>query len=475
MISIFWKIRQYGLWAFLALLLVVCVSCGDADYSPSSSSGSFLVLGDIHFNPFYDPDLFPRLMDSPSEKWADIFNDSHISQPQSWGKETNYPLLVRLLEALSTQVSSNPVVLFQGDILVHWFRETFFALYGEEDEAALRSFVLKTVSFFVDQLRNSLPEPIPVMFVLGNNDSYAGDYALIPGGAFLVDTAPLFYGDFLMGEGDWEIFEKTYRSGGYYRAQPAGSRVLFLCLNTLLFSVHWSGNQGVQVSGVAEQHLDWLEENLAHARDSGEKVWLLMHVPPGADVYGTVTTYMDASGRISDAAMMWRPEYQERFSGIVHEYRDVIQYGFSGHTHMDEYRLSVNGEGGPSVPVLVTPGISPLFGNNSAFKKFSMEPDSWELLDYESLTYRFKEDSNRFLPEYRFSSAYQMEGPLESSLATLWPWLSSDSTGQQNYIHFYYSGHDADNPISDMNWPAYWCAIGHMDREGYIRCVNSYQ
>ena len=80
-----------------------------------------------------------------------------------------------MLAAVKKQVSSSPVMLFQGDILAHKFRETFFQLYGGEDETALRSFVYKTVQFFVNQLRGVLPEGIPVMFMLGNNDSYAGD------------------------------------------------------------------------------------------------------------------------------------------------------------------------------------------------------------------------------------------------------------------------------------------------------------
>lgn len=463
----------YGrfLYGLLSLLFILCVNCGGDSAPSSSTTRPVLVLGDIHFNPFYDPDLFPELMASPPELWPHIFEGSVITEPQSWGKETNYPLLVKLLDAVQSRVSSSPVVLFQGDILAHKFRETFFGLYGEQDEAALRTFVHKTVAFFVDQLRGALPEDTPVMFVLGNNDSYAGDYRLIPGGDFLMETAELFYTEFLLRQVDCDTFKETYCEAGYYKAQPLSSKVVFICLNTLLFSVNWSG----EGTDAPEQHLAWLRDTLADAQASGKKVWLVMHVPPGADIYGTVAAYMDETGHISDAAMMWKPDYQERFMEMMREYTDIIQAGFAGHTHMDEYRLVSDSGGQSPNPVLITPGISPVFGNNPAFKIFDMGESNWELRDYRSMVYPFDGGIREFSPYYLFSSVYQMEGPLTASLSLLWPRLSTDTADRQNYTHFYYSGHDAGNPVNDINWPAYWCAVGNMDKEDYMACVNSYR
>jgi len=73
---------------------------------------------------------FPLILQGESIcQWDEIFQGSPVTEPQSWGQETNYPLLVRLLDALRRQVNASPVALFQGDILAHKFRESFFELY----------------------------------------------------------------------------------------------------------------------------------------------------------------------------------------------------------------------------------------------------------------------------------------------------------------------------------------------------------
>jgi hypothetical protein len=63
--------------------------------------------------------------------------------------------------------------------------------------------------------------------------------------------------------------------------------------------------------------------------------------------------------------------------------------------------------------------------------------------------------------------------PLEPSLVALFPTMAMDSPHQRAYGRFYYSGHDAADIIDDINWPAYWCGIGNMDKKAYIECVNA--
>ena len=207
---------------FITLSAFLFAGCG-ANSSDTSvgTTTQFLFISDIHFSPFYDETIFNDLVQADVSRWAAIFESSTITEPQSWGNETNYPLLVKALDAARKQVSSMPFMLFGGDILAHKFRETFFGLYGKEDEEALRAFSYKTVAFFVSQVRERFGE-IPVLFILGNNDAYAGDYLIVPGGAFLADTAELFYSQFLLQGADREQYVKTYRAGGYYVADPAG-------------------------------------------------------------------------------------------------------------------------------------------------------------------------------------------------------------------------------------------------------------
>lgn len=455
---------------FLCIIAAWCSGC-TSDSSPVKASAPIVVFSDVHFTPFYDPEIFWDLVDASPDLWAGIFKGSSITEPQSWGKETNYPLFIRMLRAVRQASASSPLVLFPGDILAHKFRETFFQLYGEEDEEAVRSFVYKTCAFFAGQVREHL-SGIPVLFVLGNNDSYAGDYQLIPGGEYLADTSDLFYSTLLLGGADPETFHRTYAAGGYYTAQPSPSKVLFICLSTVLFSVNWSSD-GAEDAPMRQ--LDWLAQTLSDAKAQGKKVWILTHVPPGADVYATVSTHMDDAGRISDACMMWKADYQERFLEIIRPYGDTIEACFAGHTHMDEYRIMFWEDDDSQETVLLSPSVSPQFGNNPGFKVFTLSSVDWELQDYRSVAYPFQITDPTFETYYTFSSAYHLGSPLNPALTELLPELAADEAQRMNYSRFYYSGHDSGNPINETNWPAYWCAIRTLSKDDYIGCVNGYR
>ena len=64
---------------------------------------------------------------------------------------------------------------------------------------------------------------------------------------------------------------------------------------------------------------------------------------------------------------MWRPDYEARFEQLLTRYHDTIMASFAGHTHMDEFRLTKSGSQTVGL-ILQTPAISPIFGQNPAFK-----------------------------------------------------------------------------------------------------------
>jgi hypothetical protein len=87
-------------------------------------------------------------------------------------------------------------------MLTHGFSATFYTLYGSVDQTVMRQFTLKTVSFFTGLVRLNVVAT-PVVFTLGNNDSYEGNYKIEPNSVFLADTADLFYTDLLAGAADY--------------------------------------------------------------------------------------------------------------------------------------------------------------------------------------------------------------------------------------------------------------------------------
>ena len=392
------NIRLFSL--ILAVILQLqLVACGGGSGSNNTNKNfPVVVFSDVHFNPFYDPSLFPELVSADAGEWESIFKTSSISAPSVWGGDTNYPLLALALSSIRQNLGASPLIIFTGDILGHNFPQTFFKLYGSQnppsaaDVAAMKAFTDKTVAFFMEQVRSSVGN-IPVMFAVGNSDSYTG---LGPDSSFLSNTAELYYTNFLNGTVDHQAFLNTFTSGGYYSAEPTGTNLMVIGLNTFEFSPFF----GDTTSSAVTAELAWFDSTLASAQARGKKVWLLMHVPPGADKYSTAQS-VDTNGHITSATMMWNQDYQASFLQILSKYPGVITLTLAAHTHMDEYRILSSSD-----VLEITPSIAPYFGNNPAFKVFTFSHDTFKPTDYSSLNYDLATNPEQFNSYYTFSTAY---------------------------------------------------------------------
>ncbi len=460
--------RNFRLFSLVILILVLQLAACGSD-STTTSSTPVVLFSDVHFNPYYDPALFEQLVAADASQWAGIFKTSTKQTLSNFGEDTNYPLFVLTLSSIKQNLGASPLVVFTGDILGHHFSQLFYQnLNGTQnprnaaDVAAMQAFANKTVAFFIDQVRSSVGT-IPVMFALGNNDSYDDTG---PDSTFLSGTAELFYTKFLNGAADRQEFLATYTKGGYYSAELPGTNLMVIGLNTVAFSTYVSGNNDTAVN----EELAWFDAKLASAKASGKKVWLLLHVPPGADIYTTAKS-ADANGHITatSATMMWKAAYQTSFLGIVAKYPGVISMTLAGHTHMDEYRIL------PSSEVIeIIPSISTRSGNDPAFKVLAVTGDALASGDYVSLNYDLAAKPLQFTNYYTFSMAFAAQGLLNDSLKQLFPLLYTNNAQQALYRGYYYSGNNALSSITDTNWPIYWCGIGHMGQAEFINCVNSY-
>ena len=444
----------------LGALLVVASLFTGCSSSSSPAQQTVVAISDVHFDPFYDPSLFASLQAAPVTEWAGLFASSAITDPGEWGGPTNYPLLLRMTAALRAQQPWPTLVVFGGDVLVQDFSSIFHLVAPAQDEAAMRAFALKTVTFVVQEIRGSLGTT-PVYFTLGNWDSYAASFGLLPNDPFLADTAGVFYDGFLAGAADRVTFEPTYRAGGYYAADVPGSNLVVVGLNTIFLAPQSPPGTAAAVT----QELDWLDATLDAARASGRPVWIVMHVPPGGDL-ATTGSDVDPQGHVTQPTMMLQAGPQDRLLAILAAHRDVVTAAFTGHTHMDEYRLA-------AVALQGLPGVTPLMGNSPAFKTFTVSSDT-TLQDYVSWTLDLGSPSAAFQPYYGFSAAYGLADPLASSLPALLPQLRSVPGTQAGYRDRYGSGHAPSKPITDLNWPVYWCGIAFLGPGGLTDCVNQY-
>ena len=437
--------------------------CGGGGEAGRDDANTFpvLVFSDIHFNPFFDPSLFAALDAAPAGDWAAIFAASSVKAPASWSSDTNYPSLSLALAGITQNLGKSAFVIYTGDLLGHNFPVLFKQCNGGvQNETAMKAFADKTVAFLLGQIRAAVGS-LPVMFVVGNADSYLG---ALPEPSFLANNAELYYTKFLDGSADHQAFLASFTQGGYYAAQPSGTNLTVIGLNTVPFGFSSLENE-------VQAELNWLDASLASARALGRKVWLLMHVPPGAVLGATATTAgnVTSNGHITTATMMWTAGRYERFMAVLDKYAGLITMTLAAHTHMDEYRML-----SPGNVLEITPAISPVFGNDPAFKVFSVASDTLRATDYQVFNCNLAAQPERFSSDYRFSAAYSMSGFLDVSLSELRPQLVSDGAKQAVYRGNYYSGNNAMNPITNTNWPIYWCGIGEMVEQAFIDAVNAY-
>lgn len=476
-----------------AIGMAGCGSRSTAPVTPPSASSTYTVvaISDLHFNPLANPALFPALVSQSVDRWQGIFEAAQSTAPAApamFGADTNYPSLVLALAALRQNPGSSPVILFSGDMLGHDLPEWFCALSSNPPipvtnppaacqldapgTLAMQSFLDKTVAFVSMQIRASVGN-VPVIFAPGNIDTYSV-YGAGPDASFLAHNAATLYTQLLGGSVGQASFQSTFTTLGSYAAQPLGSKLLVLALDSNPFA---QSPYPPPLDPNAE--LAWLDTQLAAAQSAGQKVWLIMHVPPGAN---TTATAQNAAKAVApnpktddEAAMMWQPQYQTRFTRILAKYPGLIAMAITGHTHMDEFRVLSTGD-----VLLGIPGISPVFGNNPAFKVFTIAQATQMPMDYQSISYNLlaAPASAQFNGLYVFSAAYGAapNTTLASSLRQLYPHLTQTAPGTAAFLNYYVSSSAVFpwNMANTANWAFYDCGFSQMDEQDYVNCVNSW-
>ena len=348
----------------MVLLVLLLAACAGRATPPAATGGAFLSASDPHFNPMADAALVPALQNAPVSRWAAILDRAPAAPLGRTGEDPGWPLVRSALDAMQATLPRPSFLVLPGDFLAHSFRRKFDAATPDHSDAAYGSFVIKTLAFLAEELRSRFPEAT-IFPALGNNDSICGNYLLQPDGAFLAATLPIVHA--LTRTGPSAAFDADWsRLGQYDLPVPGTAHQRIIFVNTLYFSTEYK--DACAPSGTADPApavLHWLAAHLAQARAARDHVWLLMHIPPGIDVYATL--HGEAAPRVET---MWREEDATAFASLAREYAATITMSFAGHTHMDEFRL-IDGAG----PVLVTPAVSPIFGQNPGFETWHYGPD----------------------------------------------------------------------------------------------------
>ena len=438
------------MWKRLGAALLFLLAFG-----PLGLAQSVLSVSDLHFNPFADPALVPKLEAADSSQWEAIFESSSATAFSPSGSDVNDPLLQSALGEMRKQVQSPAFVLISGDFLAHRFDQTYQQYATDKSQAAYSAFVTKTIAYLASTFAKTYPG-VRIYPTLGNNDSDCGDYAVAPGGAFLAGFRNAWRP--IVGAAS---FDRRFAAGGYYHADvPRLRRVRVIVLNTNFFSTKYQNPCGTPVPDPGAAELEWLDAELALARREGKHVWLLFHIPPGIDVYDTVE-YGGSCPNVKTQSF-WKDQYTHEYLRIVAAYRRTILGAFAGHTHQDEFRFAGHDF------VHITPSISPVFGNNPAFEEMEVTRGG-EIANITA--WHLPNVTLPWVREYSFDEAYGKRRYDGATLTQLAAAVAADPTTREKYFTYSSSGNAKSTGEALVAWQSYWCGLRAMTGPAMTACA----
>lgn len=479
--------------AFLGVSLAICVvvtgSSAVAQAKRAESERhtvSALLLSDIHFDPFHDPDKARQLTDAPVSGWGEILAEpASTNQAAAFatlqqrcgarGVDTPYVLLQSSLQAMRTQVPHVAFITVSGDLIAHGFSCRYAAVIQEKTQADYAAFVQKTVEYVMSELRGAFPG-VPVYAALGNNDSNCGDNRLDSRSDFLAMVGEsVVAGLPRVGDGtDRKKALADFTMSGSYSvmmARPMRNTRLIV-LDDLFMLTQYATCGGKQDRSAAAAQIAWLRRQLGEGRLHKQRVWVMGHIPPGVDIYSTFAKMRNVCG--GDAPAMFLSS--NALGDVLTEYADVVRLGIFAHTHMDELRL-LEPEGGTKgnvVPVKIVSSISPVNGNNPSFTVAQVDVASATLKDYAVFAASNQTGVDTlWSKEYDYALTYHQPSFSPAALEKLIGEFHHDPDAEteesEAYIKNFFVG-DSSSLIKPL-WPQYVCGLSHDTAKGFADCV----
>jgi len=482
-------LRKCGLSVFLAALILLPGTAGGLPHlprprpsKPGPTSGQVLIASDLHFNPFADPALGAALAKEPVRKWETILERSSSTAYSPYGQDTNWWLLRSALDAMRKAEPNPALVMITGDLLAHGFAQKYAQAVQDKNRNHYRAFVSKTVSFVASQLRQRYNKQ-QILLTPGNNDDDCGDYDIEAGGPFLSDTAFRVRG--LAREG--VRFMSDWKSLGSYSLQPRGIRGLrIISVNSVFFSnkyqaVNFADGCSTADSKGPARTYSWLESTLNRAAQNREKVWIMMHIPPGIDGYSTMVNYQSLAQAAaappqdlcSQAIVpMWKPFWTELFDRLVTQYATTITAIFAGHDHTDDFRVIHAGQSDQGF-VLIDPPVSPIYGQNPSFRIVTFaggsgltDQTTWYLTNLEMAQ---STTPGTWAPEYTFAEEWHGPHLDAAGLNSIYDQIHSDPSASQRWLTLL-NVSSTYQPVPANGVRTLECAIAALDPASYKAC-----
>lgn len=478
--------RAVFIYGMLAVFCIsaVCSVPGQSSREQSGHTVSALLISDIHFDPFHDPDKVAKLVKAPAGEWERILEEpASVDQSTAFaalqqrcsvrGVDTPYELFRSSLRAERSEAPDAKFITLSGDLVAHGFSCKYAALVSAKTPSDYASFVAKTVEFVTGQLHKTFPG-VPLYAALGNNDSGCGDYRLDGASDFLKATAKSVVAG-LPKSADRKKALADFTMGGYYSVMMAApmSNTRLIVLDDIFMSQKYATCDGQKNAAVGAAQIAWLQKELTEARQHRQRVWVMGHIPPGVDIYSTFMKMRNVCA--NDKPEMFLSS--DQLGDALVKNADVIRLGIFAHTHMDELRLpgpEHGTEGNGEVAIKMVPSISPINGNNPSFTVASVDVAAATLADYQVFAASNLTGVNAsWSKEYDFAQSYKETEFSAATVKTLIEEFRVDpdatTNASRSYIGNFFPG-DHSSLIKPL-WPQYVCALSHYTAEGFDDCV----
>jgi sphingomyelin phosphodiesterase acid-like 3 len=203
---------------------------------------------------------------------------------------------------------------------------------------------------------------------------------------------------------------------------------------------------------------------------TGQKAWLLNHIPVGIDVSAII--FGETLACFTKKFPLMIEKWNSSFLSVAATSASVINAEIVGHTHANEFRI-IEGSGGASIPVLSIPSISPVHGNNPAFQIMSVNAQDTAIEDVATYSVDLS-DSAGNPPQWRKTSDFQKDygqtAVNGASLRQARGELQNNPEQLNAYILRMNSGAQAPSKLMQKNANAYACGISNLDPTSFQNC-----
>jgi len=425
---------------------------------PHPGTGVFLMLSDIHFDPYADPAILRKLGAEPLA----VCQAAASTAFAKFGSDTNYPLLKSALDQATAAARQNHLhydyVLVTGDLLAHNFDTRYQQCVGKGSDA-YRKFAIATIRFVDGMIARALPG-VPVFATLGNNDTDNGDYAE-PTANFLQSIGQ----DWSRSWGKLPVLARNAalatfgRAGNYTLPHPTVANNELVVLNTNLWAARNSGACTENDPDPGGQ-FQWLEDTLGEALRTGRTATLIMHVLPGID------------GMKSSAGLpkpFWNELCTRKLIAVLTDYRGVVREMYAGHIHRDDFRLFPGVDGKPLCTIHIVPAVSPIYLDNPAVEIGWYDRRDGSLRDFATFALDLGNVHPTWSLEYVFTRAYGRARPDLVTMEALSRELRDpQSEASKHYANYYGAGVNV--LLTPDNWSNYACAQTEITVADFARC-----